>query len=106
MNRKVVLFTLALATIASFAGAFIYQTFFDSNQVVVVREPSSTPYARVSEEASADLETGFIAASKKSTPSVVFIKTESQYQRNSFWFFGFDPFGSIGKVAWEDRGLY
>ncbi|MEJ6567128.1 MAG: trypsin-like peptidase domain-containing protein [Flavobacteriales bacterium] len=54
----------------------------------------------------ANLETGFIDASKSSTSSVVFIKTESQqYQSSGFWGFGFDPFGRIGKVASTGSGV-
>ena len=54
----------------------------------------------------ANLETGFIDASKSSTASVVFIKTESQqYQSSGFWGFGFDPFGRIGKVASTGSGV-
>ncbi|PDH52324.1 MAG: serine protease [Bacteroidetes bacterium MED-G17] len=44
----------------------------------------------------------FNLASTKSTPSVVFIKTESSVQRRT-WFF--DPFGSIGKVSSSGSGV-
>lgn len=49
----------------------------------------------------------FVEASKASTPCVVFIRTESQYQRRSAlgWFFDFDPFGSIGKVSSSGSGV-
>jgi serine protease Do len=52
-------------------------------------------------------ELNFVEASKVSTPSVVFIKTISQYQRRSTWgmFFDFDPFGSIGKVSSSGSGV-
>ncbi|MEC8739173.1 MAG: trypsin-like peptidase domain-containing protein [Bacteroidota bacterium] len=44
----------------------------------------------------------FNLASSISTPSVVFIKTESSVQRRT-WFF--DPFGSIGKVSSSGSGV-
>ncbi|MBO6517630.1 MAG: trypsin-like peptidase domain-containing protein [Bacteroidia bacterium] len=48
----------------------------------------------------------FIEASKHSTPTVVFIKTEAEVQRrSSFWLFDFDPFGSIGKVSSTGSGV-
>ncbi|MCB0733768.1 MAG: trypsin-like peptidase domain-containing protein [Bacteroidetes bacterium] len=49
---------------------------------------------------------GFREASKKSRPSVVFIKTEASVnRRGSFWFFDFDPFGNIGKVSATGSGV-
>ncbi len=49
----------------------------------------------------------FVKASEIATPSVVFIKTTSEVQHsNGFgWFFGFDPFGSIGEVASTGSGV-
>jgi Do/DeqQ family serine protease len=49
----------------------------------------------------------FMEASERSTSSVVFIKTTSQYQRRTvfFDFFEFDPFGSIGKVSSSGSGV-
>ncbi len=105
MKGKQVLLIAGLTLIASFSGAFLYKTLFNEQNVVVVKQEQSTPYRTVSDAQAADLQTGFITASKKSTPSVVFIKTESQYQRNSFWFFGYDPFGSVGKVASTGSGV-
>jgi serine protease Do len=49
----------------------------------------------------------FVKASETATPSVVFIKTTSEVQRQSGfgWFFDFDPFGSIGEVASTGSGV-
>jgi len=67
-------------------------------------EQPVNPILRAANQNVSDIN--FISASKKSTPTVVFIKTESQVQRrSSFWFFDFDPFGSIGKVASTGSGV-
>ena len=105
MNRKQVLLIASISLVTSFSGAYIYKTFFNEPSFVLLENDKSTPSISVNSENLANLENGFIAASKKSTPSVVFIKTESQYQRNSFWGFDFDPFGSIGKVASTGSGV-
>ncbi len=104
--QKKQLLTIGLVCIcASFLGAFTFNSFFNDREIVVVDSKNKTTIRRVNNESLANLETGFITASKKSTPSVVFIKTESQYVRNSFWGFDFDPFGRIGKVASTGSGV-
>jgi serine protease Do len=105
MKKQVIVLTIACIT-ASFIGAYAFKTFFDSEKNTIQYTDNSTPYHRVNNAEMQGLETGFITASKSSTPSVVFIKTESeQYQSSGFWGFGFDPFGRIGKVASTGSGV-
>ncbi len=99
--------SIALVSLfASFAGAYFYKTFFNAKPITQAGPPNNNVYRQVNSSDVQNLETGFIAASKNSTASVVFIKTESQrYQRTSFWGFNFDPFGRIGKVASTGSGV-
>ena len=91
---------------ASFIGSWIFTDYFEKPETIVVNSPPDIPKRIVNNDSNSDLENGFVDASKKTTPSVVFIKTESQqYQRQSFWGFGFDPFGRIGKVASTGSGV-
>lgn len=91
---------------ASFIGSWIFTDYFDKPETIVINSPPDIPKRIVNNDSNSDLENGFVDASKKTTPSVVFIKTESQqYQRQSFWSFGFDPFGRIGKVASTGSGV-
>lgn len=95
-----------LTVVSSLLGAYSYHTFFEESNVSIPDTANTTLYSNVNQASAAGLETGFITASKNSTPSVVFIKTESQrYQRTSFWGFDFDPFGRIGKVASTGSGV-
>ncbi|MGB1037590.1 MAG: S1C family serine protease [Bacteroidia bacterium] len=107
MKKSQILFTSILFVCASFSGAWIFNSFFNSNSKSAVITENKKPdfIQNVSSEEVKNVETGFITASKISTPSVVFIKTESQYQRQSFWGFGFDPFGRIGKVGSTGSGV-
>ena len=106
MKKSTLFFVLIISIAASFMGAWAYHTFFSTDTSVQLKSTtSSTPYIHVNEAEMGNIENGFITASKVSTPSVVFIKTESQYQRQSFWGFGFDPFGRIGKVASTGSGV-
>jgi Do/DeqQ family serine protease len=105
MKKRQLILIVLLSLVASFSGAYIFKTFFNDSSIVLIENDNKTPTRAVNAESLANLENGFVAASKKSTPSVVFIKTESQYQRNSFWGFDFDPFGSIGKVASTGSGV-
>ena len=107
MKKSQVVYTLIICFLASFIGAFTYKTWFNSPAVNVVETDNSSYAYRASNTEGLDLEYGFITASKISTPSVVFIRTESQqYQRTtSFWGFDFDPFGRIGKVASTGSGV-
>ncbi|MBT8327520.1 MAG: trypsin-like peptidase domain-containing protein, partial [Bacteroidia bacterium] len=105
MKVKHITLGIIVCLIASFGGAFIYDTFFSSDRTIIIQKEAEKGAIPIHNGETADLQTGFISASKKSTPSVVFIKTESQYQRSSSWFFGFDPFGRVGKVASTGSGV-
>jgi len=107
MKKTQAIYSLFICFIASFLGAYIYKTLFTSPATIAVETDKQYSVNRVHNDGNLDLEKGFIEASKISTPSVVFIKTESQqYQRSSsFWGFDFDPFGRIGKVASTGSGV-
>ena len=106
MKKSQSLLLVAVCLMASFLGAFAYKTWFDTDSTILIKPGDETPYRNVNTSEMANLETGFIDASKSSTASVVFIKTESQqYQSSGFWGFGFDPFGRIGKVASTGSGV-
>ena len=92
---------------ASIFGAFVYSQWFYVSPKITVKQLENNYPIRTSTSATLDADVNFISASKKSTPSVVFIKTESQqYRRSSFfWGFDFDPFGRIGKVASTGSGV-
>ncbi|MFT4875293.1 MAG: serine protease Do [Bacteroidia bacterium] len=105
MKKSQSLLLVVVCLLASFLGAFAYKTWFDTDRIAI-QQVDETPYRNVNTSEMANLETGFIDASKSSTASVVFIKTESQqYQSSGFWGFGFDPFGRIGKVASTGSGV-
>ncbi|MDB0054971.1 trypsin-like peptidase domain-containing protein [Bacteroidia bacterium] len=106
MKKSQSLLLVAVCLMASFLGAFAYKTWFDTDSTILIKQGDETPYRNVNTSEMANLETGFIDASKSSTASVVFIKTEAQqYQSSGFWGFGFDPFGRIGKVASTGSGV-
>lgn len=107
MKIKSLIAIFLITLISSGLGAYLYKTYFsDSDTSAETNWQVNAPIQRVSEQQLLNLETGFITASETSTPSVVFIKTESQqYQRSTFWGFGFDPFGRIGKVASTGSGV-
>jgi S1-C subfamily serine protease len=98
--------TLTLGILGGLAGAFFMTRYVDQpiSQTGIFSE--TTPVYRVNNQAYSLKEADFIEASKVSTPTVVFIKTESEMQvRSSFWFFDFDPFGQIGKVSSTGSGV-
>ena len=108
MKLRTILLLLTLTVLASFLGAYLSQEFrtAEEHTSAPIVLPKTTPYQQIIQQDAQDLETGFIKASEVSTPSVVFIKTESErYQRSSFFGFGFDPFGRIGKVASSGSGV-
>jgi serine protease Do len=107
MKKTQVVYTLFICFLTSFLGAYVYKTLFTTSATIAVETDQQYSVNRVHNNGNLDLEKGFIEASKISTPSVVFIKTESQqYQRSSsFWGFDFDPFGRIGKVASTGSGV-
>lgn len=98
--------TLTLGILGGLAGAFFMTRYVDQpiSQTGIFSE--TTPVCKVNNQAYSLKEADFIEASKVSTPTVVFIKTESEMQvRSSFWFFDFDPFGQIGKVSSTGSGV-
>ncbi|MDG2454509.1 MAG: trypsin-like peptidase domain-containing protein [Bacteroidia bacterium] len=106
MTYRKIIPIAVLSLFASFAGAYFFNTFFNATPITIPEPLIGNLYSQVNASDAQNLETGFIAASKNSTASVVFIKTESQrYQRTSFWGFDFDPFGRIGKVASTGSGV-
>ena len=106
MKRKQLFILSMICLTTSFLGAYTYKTFFYSPDSQLSYAANSTPYRQVNSTDLQNVESGFITASKSSTSSVVFIKTESQqYQSSGFWGFGFDPFGRIGKVASTGSGV-
>lgn len=103
-----VLFT-TLSLCSGLVGAWLFQRHSNNQQEKTNAISWEIPLSRVSR--SAEMSAGnlpdFVKASEITTPTVVFIKTESQYQRKSTfgWFFEFDPFGSIGKVNSTGSGV-
>lgn len=96
------IFAFVMPLIAGVGGAW----FFVSSQSQHIAEQAVNP----SVYRNAALETmpeGFVKASAKSTPCVVYIKNESTVQYNSpfGWFWDFDPFGSRGKSTSTGSGV-
>lgn len=105
MNKKGIFLSIAMSVIVSIATAFYFSKKFAKTTVVQIEKPiNSAQPASYQGKSVGGLD--FIEASKKSTPTVVFIKTEAEaVRRSSFWLFDFDPFGSIGKVASTGSGV-
>ncbi len=103
MWKKNVGFIL-LTILGGMAGSMIFQGIRSKSQSEII---TAAPPVRLTNSGSYSLkEPDFIEASRISTPSVVFIKTESEMQvRSSFWFFDFDPFGQIGRVSSTGSGV-
>ena len=104
-GHLVVLFFLLVG--ASVLGAFVFSKWFYVNPEASFKQPLDRYIINTNSSITKDSDINFVRASKKCTPSVVFIKTESQqYRRSSFfWGFDFDPFGRIGKVASTGSGV-
>ena len=104
-GHLVVLFFLLV--VASVLGAFVFSKWFYVNPEASFKQPLDRYIINTNSSITKDSDINFVRASKKCTPSVVFIKTESQqYRRSSFfWGFDFDPFGRIGKVASTGSGV-
>jgi Do/DeqQ family serine protease len=104
-GHLVVLFFLLVG--ASVLGAFVFSKWFYVNPEASFKQPLDHYIINTNSSITKDSDINFVRASKKCTPSVVFIKTESQqYRRSSFfWGFDFDPFGRIGKVASTGSGV-
>ncbi|MFT5512874.1 MAG: serine protease Do, partial [Bacteroidia bacterium] len=105
MNKKILLIAVLVSFITSLFGAYFFsKKFGNASQVELMQPPQDTHPVKYQNAQSGDIS--FVAASKISRPSVVFIKTESEaVKRNSFWFFDIDPFGSIGKVSSSGSGV-
>jgi Do/DeqQ family serine protease len=104
-GHLVVLFFLLVG--ASVLGAFVFSKWFYVTPEASFNQPLDRYIINTTSSITEDSDINFVKASKKCTPSVVFIKTESQqYRRSSFfWGFDFDPFGRIGKVASTGSGV-
>ena len=104
-GHLVVLFFLLVG--ASVLGAFVFSKWFYVTPEASFNQPLDRYIINTTSSITEDSAINFVKASKKCTPSVVFIKTESQqYRRSSFfWGFDFDPFGRIGKVASTGSGV-
>ena len=104
-GHLVVLFFLLVG--ASVLGAFVFSKWFYVTPEASFNQPLDRYIINTTSSITEYSDINFVKASKKCTPSVVFIKTESQqYRRSSFfWGFDFDPFGRIGKVASTGSGV-
>lgn len=106
---KKVLLNALLALIFGVLGAFIFTKFNKSTNEVALQEQEQLKGLLASYNGkTAEANLSFVLASKVSTPCVVFIKTTAMVQqRNPFGFFfdGWDPFGSIGKVSSTGSGV-
>ncbi len=97
---------ILVATLSGFGGAGILVKFNTLNSYSDHTDFLSNGHP-VNYSAALTAGLDFVKASEVATPSVVFIKTTSEVkQSNGFgWFFGFDPFGSIGEVASTGSGV-
>ena len=106
---KKTLLNIAVSSLFGLLGAYGFHVFLnDTNDIQENRVETQDYVENVSYKGLPVSDNlNFVEASKVSTPSVVFIKTISQYQRRSSWgmFFDFDPFGSIGKVSSSGSGV-
>jgi Do/DeqQ family serine protease len=104
MKKNLVIVLLSLAS--GMAGAWFITSIGNRQAVNQLGFKETFPSVKINNPGYSLKEADFIEASKISTPAVVFIKTESEVQqRNSFWFFDFDPFGNIGKVSSTGSGV-
>lgn len=112
MNTRQIAAIIVISMLSGLTGAWLYTRNKEvQNNSSLYATAAGTENVKLSSTVSRNLSTSnvpsFVEASKASTPSVVFIRTESQYQRRSAlgWFFDFDPFGSIGKVNSSGSGV-
>ena len=105
MNKKYLALVIVISALTSFIAAYIFSHKTHKDQPVSVVK-KVYPSNAVTYQKGNVSDVSFVEASKVTTPSVVFIKTESEaIRRNSFWFFDMDPFGSIGKVSSTGSGV-
>lgn len=103
--KKGILIVL-LGLIGGMAGAFLLLKIKSPTSELILAPINNYPVSNINHAGMAIKDGDFVEASKISTPAVVFIKTESEAQRrSSFWFFDFDPFGQIGKVSSTGSGV-
>jgi len=107
MSKKAVVFLFVILSGVAIGSSYYFAKKFSNQSQASIKLEDHAPSNPVIRAANQQLsDVNFISASRASTPTVVFIKTESQVQRrSSFWFFDFDPFGSIGKVASTGSGV-
>jgi Do/DeqQ family serine protease len=100
---KILIFSVLLPLFCGIGGAwwFVRQTV--KNDYTQIQAPAGA-YRNVN---LSELPNGFVKASAISTPSVVFIKTQSTVQMQSpfGWFWDFDPFGSRGEATSTGSGV-
>ena len=101
--KKSVLYFISPMT-AGVIGAKFTLSQHTNTAVVSVAATAQTPSYNVAMNA---MPEGFVKASAKSTPCVVYITNESTVQYNSpfGWFWDYDPFGSRGKATSTGSGV-
>ncbi|MBX2984563.1 MAG: trypsin-like peptidase domain-containing protein [Bacteroidia bacterium] len=109
MKQKLIL--LLGAAVFGFGGAWLFsitnKTYYNFSDELSSAENKfkSSEVSFQSASKPSDV-TDFVQASAVTTPSVVFIKTTAEVRTASpFWFFDYDPFGSIGQVASTGSGV-
>jgi len=80
-GHLVVLFFLLVG--ASVLGAFVFNKWFYVTSEASFKQPLDRYIINTNSSITKDSDINFVRASKKCTPSVVFIKTESQQYRRS-----------------------
>lgn len=98
-----IVFSVLLPFLCGFGGAWLFVKQTRKNDYSQIQYPISA-YRNVN---LSELPNGFVKASAISTPSVVFIKTQSTVQMQSpfGWFWDFDPFGSRGEATSTGSGV-
>lgn len=96
-----------LSLTGGFLGAWIFTGTAGTKSFPDTFAGEQAPVHSVAYRAEALGDIDFIKASKTSTPCVVFIKTISAVQQNSFWddWFSNDMFGNRGKVSSSGSGV-
>ncbi|MFM7764632.1 MAG: trypsin-like peptidase domain-containing protein [Sphingomonadales bacterium] len=98
-----IVFSVLLPLLCGFGGAWLFVKQTGKNDYSQIQYPVGA-YRNVN---LSELPNGFVKASAISTPSVVFIKTQSTVQMQSpfGWFWDFDPFGSRGEATSTGSGV-
>lgn len=89
------------------AGGIGAKIILSKHQISPVGTTAQQPMAVYSNTALNAMPEGFVKASAKSTPCVVYITNEStvQYSSPFGWFWDYDPFGSRGKATSTGSGV-